>query len=63
MVRIDKSQLKCTNLIEDIESALNQLLFLYYVLDYHPTKDDLLKGCESAINNIFDCEDDGELEN
>ena len=61
MVRIDKSQIS-GRLNEDIESVVNQLLFLYYVADYRPTKDELLKGFENAINHYFNTNDDGELD-
>jgi hypothetical protein len=56
MVRIDTSQIS-GRLNEDIESVVNQLLFLYYVADYRPTKDELLKGFEKAINNYYDNDD------
>lgn len=61
MVRIDTSNLS-GRLNEDIESVVNQLLFIYYVADYRPTKDELLKGFEKAINHYFNTNDDGELD-
>lgn len=48
---------------EDIESVVNQLLFIYYVADYRPTKEELLKGFEKAINNYFTDDEDGNMEN
>ena len=62
MVKIDTTQIS-GRLSEDIESVVNQLLFLYYVADYHPTKDELLKEFEKAINHYFNTNEDGELEN
>ena len=62
MVKIDTTNLTLARLNDDIEDVLNQLLFLYYVLDYRPTKEDLMKGCETAINHIFKCEEDGNLD-
>lgn len=62
MVRIDTSNFS-GRLNDDIESVVNQLLFLYYVADYRPTKDELIKGFESAINHYFDDEEDGNMEN
>ena len=56
MVKVDLSQIS-GKLNEDIESVLNQLLFVYYVSDYRPTKDELLKGFEKAINNYYDNDD------
>lgn len=56
MFRIDLSQIS-GKLNEDIESVVNQLLFVYYVADYRPTKDELLKGFEKAINNYYDNDD------
>ncbi len=56
MFRVDLSQIS-GKLNEDIESVLNQLLFVYYVADYRPTKEDLLKGFEKAINNYYDNDD------
>ena len=56
MFRVDLSQIS-GKLNEDIESVLNQLLFVYYVADYRPTKEDLLKGFENAINNYYDNDD------
>ena len=56
MVKVDLSQIS-GKLNEDIESVLNQLLFVYYVADYRPTKEDLLKGFEKAINNYYDNDD------
>ena len=63
MVKIDTTNLTLARLNDDIEDVLNQLLFLYYVLDYRPTKEELLKGCETALNHIFNSEENGELEN
>lgn len=63
MVKIDTTNLTLARLNDDIEDVLNQLLFLYYVLDYRPTKEELLKGCETALNHIFNSGEDGELEN
>lgn len=62
MVRIDLSQIS-GKLNEDIEIVVNQLLFIYYVADYRPTKEELLKGFEKAINNYYNDEEDGDMDN
>ena len=61
MVRIDTS-LFSGRLNDDIESVVNQLLFIYFLADYRPTKDELLKGFEKAINYYYDNDDDGNME-
>ena len=62
MFKLDTTNLSLSRLDDDIEDVLSQLLFLYYVMDYRPTKEELLKGCETAINHIF-YDEDGEQDN